>query len=49
MQKIFEKMVVIAIMSVPGPFNGYDEMRYESAESIGILEPKGKKDFLIAV
>ena len=32
MQKIFEKkMVVIAMMSVPGPFNGYHEMRHNSA------------------
>ena len=32
MQKIFEKkLVVIAMMSVPGPFNGYHEMRHDSA------------------
>ena len=53
MQKILEKkLVVIAMMSVPGPFNGYHEMRYKLSshwsESVGILEPKGKTDFLIA-
>ena len=32
MQKIFEKkLVIIAMMSVPGPFNGYHKMRHNSA------------------
>ena len=32
MQKIFEKkLVVIAMMSVPGPFNVHHEMRHNSA------------------
>ena len=31
MQKIFEKKVVIAMMSVPGPFNGYHEMMHNLA------------------
>ena len=28
---IFKKFVVIAMMLVPGPFNGYHEMRHNSA------------------
>ena len=28
---IFKKLVVIAMMLVPGPFNGYHEMRHNSA------------------
>ena len=32
MQKIFEKkLVVIAMMSVPGPLKGYHQMRHNSA------------------
>ena len=32
MQKILEKSwAVIVMMSVPGPFNGYHEMRHDSA------------------
>ena len=31
MQKIFEKLVVIAMKSVPGPLNGYHKMRHNSA------------------
>ena len=38
------------MLSVPDPFNGYHEMMNNSVatcqESIGILEPKGKTDFL---
>ena len=35
MQKIFEKkLVVTAMMSVPGPFNGYHEMRHNLAKSL---------------
>ena len=49
---LWRKLVVIAMMSVPGSFNGYHEMSHNSAithQSIGILEPKGKTNFLIAV
>ena len=39
--------------SVPGPLNGYHEVRHKLSshlsESTVILEPKGKTDFLIAV
>ena len=31
MQEILKKLVVIVMMSVPGPFNGYHEMRRNSA------------------
>ena len=41
------------MISVPGPFNGYHEMRHNSAvtrqNQLEFLEPKGKADFLIAV
>ena len=31
MQKILEKLVAIAMKSVPGPLNGYHKMRHNSA------------------
>ena len=31
MQKIFEKWVVIVMKSVPGPLNGYHEMKHNPA------------------
>ena len=55
MQKIFEKIgcqVVIAMMSVPGPFNGYREMKHNSAvtRQLEFWNQKAMKtDFLMAV
>ena len=56
LQMIFLKkhLVVIVMVSVPGPFSGYHEMKHNSTnnhslESIGILGPKGKTEFLVAI
>ena len=47
-KRYLKKLVVIAMMSVPGPFNGYHEMRHNSAVTRQ-NQPKGKISFLIAV
>ena len=52
MQNIFEKNGCHGNVVVPGPFNGYHEMKHITQQSlvrIGILEPKGRTDFLMAV
>ena len=53
-KRSLKKIVVIGMMLVPGPLNGYHEMKHNSAanhssESIGILESEGKTRFLITL
>ena len=48
MQKIFEKSGCHRNEISPRPLQWIHKMRHKS-ESAGILEPKGKTDFLIAV
>ena len=53
MQNNLKELAVIAMKSVPGPLNGYHEMRHNFTvtcqNQLEFWNPKGKTDFLIAV
>ena len=53
MKKIFEEMAVTVMISVPDPFNGYHEMKHNSAvtcqNQLEFLNQKVKHDFLYRI